>query len=286
MQEKNTIRRHPASYERLDHFKVAAVQMVSGPDVLDNLSEARRLIGMAASKGARLIVLPEYFAIMGSNDAARLAVREHPGEGVIQNFLSEVALEHKIWLVGGSIPMVADTTNKMRNACLVYDDKGRQVARYDKIHLFNLNIGNEHYHEGRTIEPGRQVVVVDSPFGRIGLAICYDLRFPELFRAMQDVSIIVLPSAFTETTGKVHWEILVRARAIENLAYVVAAGQGGHHINGRETHGNSMIVDPWGKVIDKLPRGPGFVIGELDPHYRGSLLTSLPALSDRVLVSS
>ena len=283
MQDNNATQRRATTHVQAKTFKVAAVQMASGPNVQGNLSEARRLIEKAVDQGARLVVLPEYFPIMGLNDKDKLAVREQPGSGMIQTFLSETARTHKIWLVGGSIPLVADVPDKMRNACLVYDDNGEQVARYDKIHLFNLDLGNEHYHEGRTIEAGKQVVVVDSPFGRIGLAICYDLRFPELFRAMHDVNIIVLPSAFTETTGKMHWEILVRARAIENLAYVVAAGQGGYHVNGRETHGNSMIVDPWGRVLDRLPRGSGVVVEEVNPSYHASLRASLPALSHRIL---
>lgn len=264
-------------------FKVAAVQMASGPNVAGNLSEARRLIEKAADLGARLVVLPEYFPLMGLNETDKLAVREQPGRGLIQSFMSEAARKHKIWLVGGSIPLATDAPDKVRSACLVFDERGEQVARYDKIHLFNLDLGNEHFHEARTIQPGNQVVVVDSPFGRIGLAICYDLRFPELFRAMKNVDIIVLPAAFTETTGKVHWEILVRARAVENLAYVVASAQGGYHVSGRETHGNSMIVDPWGRVLDRLPRGSGVVIADVNPSYQASLRASLPALSHRTL---
>jgi len=185
--------------------------------------------------------------------------------------------------VGGSIPLAANVPDKVLNSCLVFDDKGKQVARYDKIHLFNLELGNENYHEARTIVPGNQVVVVNSPFGRIGLAICYDLRFPELFRAMKNIDIIALPSAFTETTGKMHWEVLVRARAVENLAYVIAAAQGGYHVNGRETHGNSMIVDPWGRVMDRLARGSGVVMADINPTYHASLRASLPALSHRTL---
>ncbi|MDD5179768.1 MAG: carbon-nitrogen hydrolase family protein [Gallionellaceae bacterium] len=274
---------HQGTAAKKQAFKVAAVQMASGPNVMGNLSEARRLIGMAAAQGARLIVLPEYFPIMGMNEMDKVAVREQPGSGMIQSFLSETARKHKIWLVGGSIPLAASTPEKVLNTCLVFDDSGAQVARYDKIHLFNLDLGNEHYHEAKTIEPGKQVVVVDSPFGRIGLAVCYDLRFPELFRAMKNVDIIVLPAAFTETTGKMHWEVLVRARAIENLAYVVAAAQGGYHVSGRETHGNSMIVDPWGHVLDRLPRGSGVVVAEINPSYQASLRTSLPALLHRTL---
>lgn len=264
-------------------FKVAAVQMASGPNVAGNLSEARRLVAMAADQGARLVVLPEYFPIMGMRDTDKVMMREQPGKGVIQSFLSDTAREHRIWLVGGSIPLAADAPDKVRNSCLVFDEYGEQVAHYDKIHLFNLELGNEHYHEARTIEPGKEVVVVDSPFGRIGLAVCYDLRFPELFRAMKDVDIITLPAAFTETTGKMHWEVLVRARAIENLAYVIAAAQGGYHVSGRETHGNSMIVDPWGRVMDRLPRGSGVVVAEVNPSYQASLRASLPALSHRTL---
>lgn len=264
-------------------FKVAAIQMASGPNVEGNLSEARRLIAKAVEQGARLVVLPEFFAIMGMTDQDKIAVREQPGQGPIQSFLSETARKHRIWLVGGSIPLVSGSPDKVLNSCLVFDEQGEQVARYDKIHLFGLELGNESFDEARTIEPGDQVVVVDSPFGRIGLAICYDLRFPELFRSMKKVDIIVLPSAFTETTGKMHWEVLVRARAIENLAYVIAAAQGGYHVNGRETHGNSMIVDPWGRTQDRLPRGSGVVIGEVNPSYQTSLRKSLPSLTHRVL---
>jgi len=268
---------------QVNAFKVAALQMASGPNVEGNLSEARRLIENAVAQGARLVVLPEFFSIMGMKEDDMVAVREHIGTGVMQSFLAEMARKHRIWVVGGSIPLVANAPNKVRNTCLVFDEHGEQVARYDKIHLFNLDLGNEHYHEANTIEAGNQVVVVDSPFGRIGLAICYDLRFPELFRAMKNVDIVVLPSAFTATTGKMHWETLVRARAIENLTYVIAAAQGGYHVNGRETHGHSMIVDPWGRVLDELPRGSGVVLAEVNPSYQASLRASLPALTHRTL---
>ncbi len=270
--------------QALPAFKVAAVQMASGPNVEANLNEARRLIAKAVEQGAKLVVLPEYFPIMGMNETDKLAVREQPGTGRIQKFLADVAREFKIWLVGGSIPLVANDPAKVRNSLLVFNDQGKQVARYDKIHLFNLDLGNEKYHEARTIEPGDQVVVVETPFGRIGLAICYDLRFPELFRAMKDVDLLVLPSAFTATTGKMHWEVLVRARAIENLAYVIASAQGGYHVNGRETHGHSMIVDPWGRVLDELPRGSGVVVADINPAYQASIRASLPALSHRTLI--
>jgi nitrilase len=268
---------------QVNAFKVAALQMASGPNVAGNLSEARRLIENAVAQGAKLVVLPEFFSIMGLKDADMVAAREAAGNGAAQTFLAEMARKHHIWVVGGSIPLVANAPDKVRNTCLVFDEHGKQVARYDKIHLFNLDLGNEHYHEGNTIEAGNQVVVVDSPFGRIGLAVCYDLRFPELFRAMKGVDIIVLPSAFTATTGKMHWETLVRARAIENLAYVIASAQGGYHVNGRETHGHSMIVDPWGRILDELPRGSGVVIAEVNPSYQASLRASLPALAHRTL---
>ncbi|OFZ70870.1 MAG: acyltransferase [Betaproteobacteria bacterium RBG_16_58_11] len=264
-------------------FKVAAIQMASGPNVAANLDEAERLIEMAVVQGAKLVALPEYFPVMGVKETDKVAVREEEGKGPIQRFLANQAKKHKIWLVGGSIPLEASIPNKVRNSCLVYDDKGKVVARYDKIHLFNLDLGNEHYHEEATIEPGKKIVTVDTPFGKLGLSICYDLRFPELFRAMGDVDIIVLPSAFTDTTGKAHWETLVRARAIENLAYVIAPAQGGYHLSGRETHGNSMIVDPWGVVLDRLPRGSGVVIAGVNPAYQASLRNSLPALKHRTL---
>jgi deaminated glutathione amidase len=282
MADINSTRQRIAA--QVNVFKVAALQMASGPNVGGNLSEARRLIENAVAQGARLVVLPEFFPIMGMKEDDMVAAREQAGSGVIQNFLAEMARKHHIWVVGGSIPLEATSPNKIRNTCLVYDEHGEQVARYDKIHLFNLDLGNEHYHEAKTIEAGDQVVVVDSPFGRIGLAICYDLRFPELFRAMKNVDIIVLPSAFTATTGKLHWETLVRARAIENLAYVIAAAQGGYHVNGRETHGHSMIVDPWGRVLDELSRGSGVVLAEVNPGYQASLRASLPALTHRTLV--
>lgn len=263
--------------------RVAAIQMASGPSVAANLSEAERLVGMAADQGAKLVVLPEFFAIMGNKQGDMVAVREAEGKGPMQKFLGAMAKKHKIWIIGGSVPLEASVPSKVRNSCLVYDDKGKMVARYDKIHLFGLDLGNEKYREDKTIEPGDQVVVVDTPFGRIGLSVCYDLRFPELYRAMGDVDLIVVPAAFTETTGKAHWEILVRARAIENLAYVVAAAQGGYHLSGRETHGNSMIVDPWGVILDRLPRGSGVVIANINPAYQASLRKSLPALTHRTL---
>lgn len=264
-------------------FRVAAIQMASGPSVSANLEEAARLIEDAASQGAELVVLPEYFCIMGMKDTDKLVVKEQPGDGPIQKFLSETAKRLGVWLVGGSVPLVSSETAKVYNSCLVYADNGAQVARYDKIHLFGLQLGHEHYAEEKTIKAGDKVVTVDSPFGRIGLSICYDLRFPELFRLMNKVDIILAPAAFTAITGKAHWEVLVRARAVENMAYVIAPGQGGYHVNGRETNGDSMIVDPWGVVMARLPRGSGAVVATIDPEYQTSLRTNLPALDHRIL---
>lgn len=263
--------------------RIAAVQMASGPRVESNLKEAAWLIEMAAEQGARLVALPEYFGIMGMKDTDKVAVREDFGDGPIQSFLSTTARKFGIWLIGGSAPLVASSRDKVLNTSLVYDDKGKCVARYDKIHLFGFEMGKEKYSEERTIEHGKQVQVVDTPFGRVGLSICYDLRFPELYRAMGEVDLIVVPSAFTETTGKAHWETLIRARAIENLAYVLAPAQGGYHLNGRETHGNSMIVDPWGVVLDRLPRGSGVVVAGMNRAHIQRLRQSLPALRHRTI---
>jgi deaminated glutathione amidase len=263
--------------------KVAGIQMASSPQVSSNLTEAERLIAIAVEQGAKIVVLPEYFCIMGAKDIDKVAVREMAGDGPVQRFLAKMAREYEIWLIGGTVPLVSNFPNKVRNSCLVYNDKGEQVARYDKIHLFGLDLGTEHYHEENTIEPGDTVVVVDTPYGKIGLSVCYDLRFPELYRAMGVVDMIVIPSAFTETTGKAHWESLIRARAIENLCYVIAPAQGGYHISGRETHGNSMIVDPWGVILDRLPRGSGVVLANINRDYQTSLRNSLPALKHKTI---
>ena len=262
--------------------RVAAIQMASGSHIPANLAEAERLIEVAVSGGARLVVLPEFFCIMGLKDADVVKAREPEGQGPIQSFLSRMAKKHHIWLIG-SLPLEASVPNRVRNSCLVYDERGKQVARYDKIHLFGLDLGNERYQEAALIEPGDKVVIINSPFGRIGLSVCYDLRFPELYRSMPDVDIIVVPSAFTATTGRAHFETLIRARAIENLAYVIAPAQGGYHLSGRETHGDSMIVDPWGVVLDRLPRGSGVVIANINAGYQASLRKSLPALKHRFI---
>lgn len=262
-------------------FRVAAIQMASGPQVKANLEEASRLVALAASAGARIVVLPEYFALMGMRDTDKVEAMEADDHGPIQDWLAETAFKHQLWLIGAGVPISADLPGKVKNSCLVYDNAGKRVARYDKLHLFSLSMGQDQFNEATTIEPGDSVKVVDSPYGRIGLSICYDLRFPELYRAMGEVDIIVIPSAFTATTGKAHWEPLVRARAIENLAYVIASAQGGYHVNGRETHGDTMIVDPWGMVLDHLPRGSGVVVAGINPQYQQTVRKSLPALSHR-----
>ena len=266
-----------------DGAYVAAIQMASGPDVDANLEEAARHIEDAVSQQAKLVVLPEYFCIMGMKDSDKLSVMEQAGNGPIQNFLSVTAKRYGIWLVGGSVPLASPDPNKVYNSCLVYADDGQQVARYDKIHLFGLSMGHENYAEDKTIMSGAEIVTLDSPFGRIGLSICYDLRFPELYRKMENVDIILAPAAFTAVTGKAHWEVLVRARAIENLAYVIAPAQGGYHVNGRETNGDSMIVDPWGAVVKRMSRGSGAVVAKMDPEYQARIRASLPALKHRRL---
>jgi len=262
-------------------MKIAAVQMISGPEVAPNLVTAARLIAEAASAGAKLVVLPEYFPLIDATDEARLAAREPFGNGPLQDFLADAAARHGIWLVGGSIPLAAAEPNKLLNTCLVFDASGRQVARYDKIHLFAFNKGEESYDEAKAIAAGSSVVSVETPFGRLGLAICYDLRFPELFRAMGRVDLLALPAAFTETTGRAHWRVLLRARAIENQCYLVAAAQGGRHPTGRVTHGNSLIVDPWGEVIADMDKGEGVVSAELDRARVAEIRTNLPALEHR-----
>ncbi len=261
--------------------RIAAVQMVSGPDVAANLAEADQLIGQAAAAGARLVVLPEYFPLITPDETAKVRIRERDSEGPIQAFLKDAARRHRVWLVGGSCPLVADAPDKVRNTSMVFDDSGRRVARYDKVHLFGFQKGGERYDEAATIEAGDDVVTFEGPCGSVGLSICYDLRFPELFRAMGEVDLIVLPAAFTYTTGRAHWEVLLRARAIENQCYVLASAQGGVHPGGRRTWGDSLIVDPWGEVVARLPEGPGVVVADLDPARIAEVRASLPALKHR-----
>jgi deaminated glutathione amidase len=266
---------------------VAAVQMVSKIDVGANLRDAAELIGRAARAGARLVVLPEYFCIMGRSDRDKVAARETDGAGPIQEFLSAEAARHGIWLVGGTTPLDSQSSERVKNSLLVFDPLGKRVTRYDKIHLFAFSRGEESYDEARTISPGRELAAFEfqpdaGPRIKVGLSVCYDLRFPELYRALAPVDLILVPAAFTATTGRAHWETLLRARAIENLCYVLAAAQGGRHENGRATFGHSMLIDPWGKVMAMQDEGPGVVVGTLDTQIIAQMRTDLPALSHRV----
>lgn len=263
--------------------RIAAVQTVSGPVVAGNLAIAGELVREAAAAGARLVALPEYFGILGNRETDKVDAAESPGQGPIQSFLSETARRLGVWLVGGSVPMVSPLPGRIFNACLVYGPDGLLAARYDKIHLFGLDLGAETFSEARTIFPGNRVGTVDTDFGRVGLSICYDLRFPELYRAMGPVDLIVVPSAFTATTGEAHWEPLLRARAIENQCYVLAPAQGGRHPNGRTTHGHTMAVDPWGRVLAVRETGPGIVIADLDRAELARVRQALPALRHRTL---
>lgn len=263
-------------------IRLAAVQMISGPRVADNLAEAERWIVEACRQGAQLVALPEYFPIISELDADRVKAREVLDHGPIQLFLAGMARQHKVWIIGGSLPLEASVAGKMRNSCLVYSPDGERVARYDKIHLFGFAKGAERYDEAAFIEAGDTPVAVDTPLGRIALSICYDLRFPELYRALSPVDLILVPAAFTDTTGRAHWEILLRARAIENQCYLLAVGQGGRHESGRVTHGNSMIVDPWGEILDRKMKGPGVVIADLDHARIAEIRESLPALAHRI----
>ncbi|EIJ43544.1 putative amidohydrolase [Beggiatoa alba B18LD] len=261
--------------------RIAVIQMVSSTDVNTNLQEAARLIAEAADQGAELVSLPENFALMGLHDTDKVAIREKFGAGIIQDFLATQARKYGVWLIGGTIPLEASIPNKVRASCLVINNQGQCVARYDKIHLFDVQVSaDESYCESRTIEAGQQVCIVDTPFARIGLAICYDVRFPELFRCLvaQGATLISLPSAFTAMTGKAHWETLIRARAIENLSYVLAPNQGGRHANGRETYGDSLIVDPWGHILSRLPHGAGVVYADLDLNYLQTIRRNFPTL--------
>ncbi len=264
-------------------FRVAALQMVSAPDVAANLAEADRLIAEAAADGARLVLLPEYFCFMGFKDTDKLALAEPHQDGPLQRFLADAARRHGVWVIGGTLPLRAPEPSRVLNTTLVFDPQGREAARYDKIHLFSFEKGEESFDEARTIRPGDTVRTFEAPFGRVGLSVCYDLRFPELYRRMGDCALIVVPSAFTYTTGRAHWETLLRARAVENQCYVLAAAQGGKHGNGRRTWGHSMLIDPWGEIVAVRDEGAGVVSGALDPARLAEVRESLPAWRHRVL---
>ena len=259
--------------------------MASGPNVSANLLEVAREIVNASKAGAKLIVLPENFSMMGYEDSEQINVAEAEGKGLIQDFLAEQSRKNKIWIIAGTMPLRSENKNKVYAACLVYNSKGERVGRYNKIHLFDvyLETTSETYKESETLVAGNEAFVIDTPFGKIGIAICYDLRFPELFRQLVQLGaeIIVVPAAFTAITGKAHWEVLLRSRAIENLCYIVASAQGGYHVSGRETYGHSMIVDPWGTILKNLPQGSGYVIADVDISNVKKIRQNFPVLGHR-----
>lgn len=264
-------------------MKIAAIQMVSTPLPQQNFAAADALMAEAAQAGAQLLLLPEYWPLMGMRETDKLDHAEQPDAGPIQAFMAAAARRHAVWLIGGTLPLIGNAAGRVLNTTLVYNPDGERVARYDKMHLFSFARGEEFYDEARTIEYGTRPVAFDAPFGRVGLSVCYDLRFPELYRALGDCVLMVVPAAFTHTTGQAHWEPLLRARAIENQCYVLAAAQGGQHPNGRRTWGHSMLIDPWGKIVAQCDEGAGVVLGTLDLPYLRQLRESLPALRHRQL---
>lgn len=274
-------------------MKIAAIQLVSGPDVARNLERARYWMSEARARGAELVALPEYFCLMGMADTDKLALAEPPGDGPIQRALAEAARGLGLWIIGGTQPIrdVAggDPAAKVRNSCIVYAPDGAQAARYDKIHLFRYANERESYDEGRVLEAGSLPTTVQAGALRVGLSVCYDLRFPELYRAMSFVpgqppcDLLSVPAAFTYTTGEAHWELLLRARAVENQAYLIAPAQGGRHENGRRTWGHTMIVDPWGVVLGCVPEGEGLVLAEVERTRLAQVRRQLPALEHRRL---
>ncbi len=277
---------NPSATASPSTIRVAAVQMVSKPEVTANLRDAAALIGDAVAHGARLVALPEYFCLMG-RETDKVAAREADGSGPIQDFLAETAARHRIWLVGGTVPLVAPQPDRVMNSVLVYGPDGARVARYDKIHLFAFATGDESYDEARTITPGRsmrsfEVAPEGGPRLKVGLSVCYDLRFPELYRSLGQPDLILVPAAFTATTGRAHWLTLLRARAIENLCYVLAPAQGGRHVNGRATFGHSVLFDPWGETVAQIDEGPGVITGDVDLARIAQVRASLPALAHRV----
>jgi len=257
--------------------------MVSGPDLATNLATARRLLEEAARRGAQLAALPEYFCLMGMQESDKLALAEVEGEGPIQAMLASAARDLSLWIIGGTLPIKSTTAERVRNTTLVFSPDGERVARYDKIHLFAFDNGRESYDEGRVLEAGSQPTSFDAGGVRVGLSVCYDLRFPELYRSYAGVDLLAVPAAFTYTTGQAHWELLLRARAVENQCYVIAPAQGGQHANGRRTWGHSMVIDPWGQVLSVLAEGEGVVVAEVDPARLTQVRQQLPALAHRKL---
>jgi deaminated glutathione amidase len=272
-------------------MQIAAIQMVSTGQRDDNLAQALQLLEKAAAEGAELAVLPEYFCMIGQHDTDKLAIQEPFGQGPMQDFLASTARRLGLWLVAGTLPLRAEQEGRVFNSSLAYNPQGECVARYDKIHLFRFDNGQERYDESRVLQRGNTPVVFSLPSSdghtwRVGMSVCYDLRFPELYRdyAHQGADLLLVPAAFTHTTGQAHWEVLLRARAIENLAFVAAAAQGGVHPNGRQTWGQSMLVDPWGEVLAEQAQGPGVVMAQCDSTQLQSRRSQLPALEHRILL--
>jgi deaminated glutathione amidase len=270
-------------------MKVAALQMTSGPEVAANLAQAGALLEEAARRGAALAALPENFSFMGLKDADKRALAEPDGEGPVQQFLASTARRLKLWIVAGTTPLRSGDDGRVAAASLVYDAAGGRVARYDKIHLFDVDIPGraETYRESNNVAPGSGITVLDTPVGRLGLSVCYDVRFPELYRQLSaaGAQLLSVPSAFTAPTGRAHWETLLRARAIENLCYVIAPAQSGIHPSGRETYGDSMIVDYWGRILQRVPRGCGCAVAEVDLARQSAVRESFPALNHRMLAT-
>lgn len=268
--------------------RAAVIQMKSSSNIADNLAWANGLIAQAAKRGAQLAVLPENFACMTPHVEQLHGIAEDFGYGPIQEALARMAQRHGLWLVGGTVPL-RNYDGRLSNACLVFDERGVLQRRYDKIHLFDVSVpGGETHQESAHFAPGHEVIVINSPVGRLGLAVCYDLRFPELFRQMlaQDVEVIALPAAFTHATGQAHWDVLLRARAIENQCFILAAAQGGEHFTGRRTFGHSQIIDPWGRVLGTHAYGWGLALGEIDREQQSALRMRFPVLRHRLLESS
>lgn len=268
--------------------RVAVLQMVSTADVAENLRNAESLLAKAADDGAELVLLPEYFPIISDDESDKLQHQEDIGVGPLQDFLASQAIKHNFWLIGGTIPLASPDPQRVLNSSLLFNPQGKCLARYDKIHLFDVHVdggGDESYNESSTIAPGQEVVVANTPFGNIGMSVCYDLRFPELYREMlaQDISIISVPAAFTKTTGRRHWELLLKSRAVENLCFVIAANQGGQHSERRATWGHSMIIDPWGDILCSLETGPGVACADIDLNRVVKLRESFPALKHRTM---
>ena len=268
-------------------MRIAALQMVSGQEVAANQQMAADLVAQAAGAGAELLVLPEYWCLLGQRDSDKLALAEDFGQGPLQDFLAQLARQHGVYLVGGTIPLKTASPDRAYNSSLVFDPQGVCIARYDKIHLFSFHKGREAYNEGKSLEAGSQAVAFDlraraGQLWRVGLSVCYDLRFPELYRQLA-ADIYLVPSAFTYTTGQAHWELLLRARAVENLAFVAAAAQGGLHSNGRQTWGHAMVVNPWGQVLAQQAQGAGVVLADADTQALQNWRLQLPALRHRKL---